>query len=482
MQITYSITGSADASFINDLNAAIQILDSTFTNNVTINIKVGEGVDAQTGQTLSDQNVSKGGPSFIYSLGYSSLRADLINSDPEFFTSNSLPNLSSVNGVSTFNVSQAQAKMFGIPGVGTGPDGYVSIGTLFSAGPERIGAMLHEITHALGREPDNFTANGNTYDSAFDLFRFFSNGNRDFDGNPPPVAAAYFSLDGGATKLANFGVSSDTSDFLNDNLTPNDAFDEFLSPATNGQLTPLDDEMMEALGFYIASAHPLAPQNANDLSYSSTASGPNHFIDLPNFEASYRDLIAAFGTNQTAMQNWYNLREPIENRVETFDGLDYVASYRDLTNAFGAAGSMKAVQDDGAFHYIEFGQNEGRTTTFDGLDYIASYADLIKAFGANNDAGAFHYIEFGQNEGRTTTFDGLSYIAQYTDLMNVFGANNDAGAAHYIADGRNEGRSASFNVAAYESAHPDLIGKFASNDQFLTAYINTYKTTGIFLT
>jgi hypothetical protein len=50
--------------------------------------------------------------------------------------------------------------------------------------------------------------------------------------------------------------------------------------------------------------------HANDLSYSSTASGANHFIDLLNFEASYPDLIAAFGTNQAAMQNWYNTREP----------------------------------------------------------------------------------------------------------------------------------------------------------------------------
>ena len=74
------------------------------------------------------------------------------------------------------------------------------------------------------------------------------------------------------------------------------------------------------------------------------------------------------------MQNWYNTREPIENRGETFDGLDYVASYGDLINAFGAAGSMKAVQDDGASHFINNGNKEGRTTTFNGLDYIVAMA------------------------------------------------------------------------------------------------------------
>ena len=64
-----------------------------------------------------------------------------------------------------------------------------------------------------------------------------------------------------------------------------------------------------------------------------------------------------------------------------------------------------------------------------------------------------------------------------------FGANNDAGATHFIDTGFFEGRTAnSFNVGAYESAHPDLLGKFNSNDAFYTAYINTYKTTGTFLT
>jgi hypothetical protein len=267
---------------------------------------------------------------------------------------------------------------------------------------------------------------------------------------------------------------------------------------------------------------PTPPISPNDLRYSSAASGFNHFIDLLNFEASYSDLIHAFGINQQMMQDWYNQYEPKEQRVETFDGLDYIASYGDLVRAYRSAGSMHAVQDAGATHFINYGLAEGRGTSFNGLDYIASYGDLIAAFGANNDAGAYHYIEYGSNEHRTanfdgldyiasyvdlirafganeqagaahyinwgnherraTTFEGLSYIAQYTDLMTACGSNNDAGASHYITYGSNEGRSTSFNVAAYETAHPDLQGRYATNDQFLTAYINTYTTTGHFLT
>ena len=46
-------------------------------------------------------------------------------------------------------------------------------------------------------------------------------------------------------------------------------------------------------------------------------------------------------------------REPIENRAETFDGLDYVASYSDLINAFKSDGSEQAVLDAGAMEALK---------------------------------------------------------------------------------------------------------------------------------
>ena len=209
---------------------------------------------------------------------------------------------------------------------------------------------------------------------------------------------------------------------------------------------------------------------------SGASEGRKTTFDGLDYIASYGDLINAFGANEQAgaahfIDNGYK-----EGRTTTFNGLDYIASYGDLIQAFGAN------NDAGATHYIAAGYREGRTTTFDGLDYIASYGDLIKALGANEQAGAEHFIDNGYKEGRTTTFDGLAYIADNTDLMKAFGADNDAGANHYIDNGFSEHRSTSFNVGAYESAHPDLIGKYSSNDAFLTAYINTYKATGTFLT
>ncbi len=54
--------------------------------------------------------------------------------------------------------------------------------------------------------------------------------------------------------------------------------------------------------------NPVTTVHANNLAYSGDVTGPNNFIDLSNLEASYGDLIQAFGTNTQSMQNWYHLQ------------------------------------------------------------------------------------------------------------------------------------------------------------------------------
>ena len=125
---------------------------------------------------------------------------------------------------------------------------------------------LHEIAHAMGRVP-----NGPQPD-VFDLFRYADAGGLLFSGaSPPPnLPGAYFSLDGGKTDLADYGVSSDPSDFLNGGVGPtNDAFDEFYNSdgTTLSFLTRIDILQMEALGFH-ALAHPVGDylgQGASDI-------------------------------------------------------------------------------------------------------------------------------------------------------------------------------------------------------------------------
>jgi hypothetical protein len=271
----------------------------------------------------------------------------------------------------------------------------------------------------------------------------------------PPDSKIFEGPIGGELELS--GPTADLT-YVLDNF----AFTPYEQGVTTFSLTDATDSSGGT--FNVTDFGPPPTVHPNDLALSGDVTGPHDFIDMPNFVASYGDLINAFGTNQQAAQNWYNTREPIEQRAETFDGLDYVASYPDLISAFKSAGSEHATLDAGATHFIDYGHNEGRTTTFNGLDYIASYGDLIKALGANGDAGAYHYIDYGHNEGRTVSFDGLDYIASYPDLIAAFGANEQAGAEHFIQDGYSEGRTTTFNGLDYIASYGDLIQLLGAND------------------
>jgi autotransporter passenger strand-loop-strand repeat protein len=84
-------------------------------------------------------------------------------------------------------------------------------------------------------------------DTVLFLFDYTSSGSHSF-GNFG--SASYFSVDGGKSVLADFGVNSDPGDFLNNSLTVNDPFDEFYTPGSTLQsLTALDQTMIDMLGF-----------------------------------------------------------------------------------------------------------------------------------------------------------------------------------------------------------------------------------------
>jgi hypothetical protein len=100
--------------------------------------------------------VSEGDAASFGSLSYTTLSADLRAANPFFFNASNLPAGSSVNGQSSFLISAAQERMFGLLPLAATPgtvDGIIGIGTAFSPGTVRIAGALHEIGHALGRIP-----------------------------------------------------------------------------------------------------------------------------------------------------------------------------------------------------------------------------------------------------------------------------------------------------------------------------------------
>jgi hypothetical protein len=240
---------AAPQSFRDGMTAAANLLSAAIHDIITINIDVGYG--EFNGQPLPNQNTSEGGDSG-FSITYSNLRALLAShetSAADITSVNALPSTTTLNGQSDFVIGTAEARALGALAANSGTvDGTVGMGRNFT-GSVLVGGALHELTHAMGRVPGA---------SGLSLVRYTSQGNHLFTGGPP-ATASYFSIDGGVTKLADFGVSSDPSDFLNSpasSLTPNDPFDETIVGST---LTSVDLTMMDVLGFNVTSNPPPSP-------------------------------------------------------------------------------------------------------------------------------------------------------------------------------------------------------------------------------
>jgi hypothetical protein len=231
---------AAPASFRAGIEQAASILAATITNKITVNLEIdysGTGGGAAAG------------PDNGQFVNYTTVRADLVaDATPGDTSFNALPTGSTIQGQSQVAVWNAQLKVFGLlaPNAAT-DDGSATFAT--DINPSLlVGVALHELTHAMGRVPYG------PQPDIFDFYRYTSPGTLLFTDNIP-ATAAYFSLDGGNTKIADYGQTSDPSDFLNSpgsSLTPTDAFDEFYSNNTNQFLTAIDKEQLDALGFNLA--------------------------------------------------------------------------------------------------------------------------------------------------------------------------------------------------------------------------------------
>ena len=216
---------AAPQSFRDAMQAAANILDSVIADNITVTLLVGYG-DWDNNQDTGLTTGAEAGDLKGVLQSYTGLKAALASHATSSFDQtfvNSLPNTASLNGVSNFYVPSAVGKALGlVSATSPGIDGAVGIGTQIPSNL-LVGVALHEFTHAMGREPGA---------GPFDLLRYTNPGNHLFTSGSTAVAA-YFSIDGGNTKLADFGQSSDPSDFLNSGVQGStDPFDEFYSSST----------------------------------------------------------------------------------------------------------------------------------------------------------------------------------------------------------------------------------------------------------
>jgi hypothetical protein len=135
----------------------------------------------------------------------------------------------------------------------------------------------------MGRVP--FGTPNSTSPDIFDLFRFTSPGTLLFQGGAT-APAAYFSLDGGNTKLADYGRTSDASDFLNTGVQgPNDPFNEFYTGGTSQQLTAADLKQLVALGFHLMGPGTQVPSPAPLLVSQTGQMGSEwHIVTAADFD------------------------------------------------------------------------------------------------------------------------------------------------------------------------------------------------------
>src|SRR5258708_9291274 len=177
---------AAPKSFRDVLQTAANVLDATIKDNVTVALQVGYG-DFYNNQITGLGTSAVGSDLYGSYVSYTSLRAALASHETSTLDQtfvNSLPTTTSVNGMSGFYVPSAVEKALGmISPTASAIDGAIGIGTQIPTA-DLVGVFLHEIGHALGREPGAGT---------FDLGRYTSPGNHLFSTGstaPPP----YFSI------------------------------------------------------------------------------------------------------------------------------------------------------------------------------------------------------------------------------------------------------------------------------------------------
>ena len=243
--VTYdSSVSSAPLGFQSAFQDAINFYQTSFSNPITINLNVGWG-------EVNGSTIGSGALGESSSNGIGATYIQVRNALSSVGAPGYLP-ASDPTGGRTIYVSTANAKAIGLGHLPPSTDGYVgfnnSVNWTFdpaqraqSGAYDFIGIAHHEISEVMGRFS---TLGWNNYESVQDLFRYTATGALDLSGR-----SAYFSMDGGYTKINTFNGSSSTGDLGDWAGQTVDAYNAF---ASSGQELPVsagDLKMMASLGY-----------------------------------------------------------------------------------------------------------------------------------------------------------------------------------------------------------------------------------------
>jgi VCBS repeat-containing protein len=400
INLTYDAQATAeiatDPTFQTTMQAAADMLEDHITNNITVNIQVGFN---EINGTALPANVSEGNIWTFPTISYSDLRTALAaneTSTADTTAVNNLPTGSSIDGQSSFVIGTAIQKALGlISATATGLDGVVGMNSSFGDGALLFAGALHELTHAMGR----------IFGSTLDIFRFNEDesGNRVF-GSAIPATAAYFALGTSAQgdpEIADWGISSDPSDFLNGGVQGNDPFNETVGVLglTNADLT-----LMDVLGFQVVNK----PPTVTALSDSVGEDGPSYSKDLLTGAADPEDDAISVVNLDTSVTT-------ADGRT-LFLGTDYTLSGStiSLTSAgFSKFNSLsEGTSDTATFHYGV--QDALGATTPNTLSLTITGANDPPSL--SPDAGSPHALTELSGATGSSTPDSVSGTLSFTDV------------------------------------------------------------------
>ena len=253
---------SAPDGFKATVEAVAAFFESTFTDPVTINVKVERGL---SGGLLGHSDYALTGPYTFAQITTALAHGPQSGSDAIAVAN--LPAADPITGTHAYYMTSAQAKALGLMGPSDALDGTVQFANnppfdydrsdgISPGSYDFYGSVAHEFSEVMGRE---LNAIGNEVQTGaphgyypFDLFKYSAAGVRSFVG----TEHGYFSPDGGVTNLDNFNADSD-DDFGDWAASAgNDAFRAFSDYGVVNAVTATDIVVMDVIGWDAAPGSP----------------------------------------------------------------------------------------------------------------------------------------------------------------------------------------------------------------------------------
>jgi hypothetical protein len=373
---------NAPAGFTTAMQTAAAILEAAFSDPITINIRYGWG----SYDNVADPALIGGDFAYADALAsdvvpYDTLRSWLVadaTTAHDTAALNSLPasSASFPNGNNDFFVASAQERALGhFAGASETVDGAIAFGTAVGSS-SWVAVALHEMTHALGR----VTLFYETAPTILDMFRYGAAGAFEWSETKSSAAPSYLSIDGGVSRIADFGQTSDYGDFLNSGVQgPNDPFNEFFGGNTYATLTGADIATLDVIGF-----DPVPPP-PDDYPADATTTG---FVPINGF---------ALGTLETlGDHDWF--------RVQLIAGNSYTISL------LGQTAGVGTLEDP----YLRLRDSNGVQVAFN--DDIVTGINRDSRLTYVAPSTGTYYIDAGAwNEGYTGTYRASVSVAPVDD-------------------------------------------------------------------